>query len=356
MKKTYDELYFLRGLAIIGVVVCHQIYFLHSSNWVNCFTIYSVPMLIFCAGITKIFSINRYIKKKNSNKENYTWMSYTYSSLKPIVVSYAFCCIIYGVYYKLWNGYSFHKLLVLIVEFNLSAPFYFMKYYIVLAILAPILYFAIRMIGKWGGVKGIIVGIGLVIVLWMIGYIFRVAFSALGGSYLSIYGFGMLVGMYYDDLIQWIAKGKWIVLICWLVSIWLACNTFWAVIHENISEIIGIDSFIEYTINPPNFGVTLYAVMTAAMFGYLYGYSVLKKIRLCRGIKIMGKYSLDIYLWHILIQNLYVRLNSVVHLNMWLLRIVAYVTMFGIPIAGRYLYGIIKKKGTLILEENQSTE
>ena len=151
MKKIYQELYFLRGLAIIGVVVCHQIHFLHNSNWVNCFTIYSVSMLIFCAGITKTFSINSYIKKKNLDREDYTWMSYTCNSLKPIVASYVFCCTAYGIYYKLWNGHSFHKLLVSIVEFGLSGPFYFMRYYIVLALLAPILYIIIRIIGRIGG-------------------------------------------------------------------------------------------------------------------------------------------------------------------------------------------------------------
>lgn len=151
VKKTYEELYFLRGLAIIGVVVCHQINFLHVSNWINCITIYSVSMLIFCAGITKSFSINNYVKKKNMSGEKYVWMSYTCNSLKSSVVSYSFCCIIYGIYYKLWNGYSFHELIVSIVEFGLSGPFYFMRYYIVLAVLAPMLYVMIRMVGKLGG-------------------------------------------------------------------------------------------------------------------------------------------------------------------------------------------------------------
>lgn len=63
-REKCDELYFVCGLAIIGVVVCHQINFLHTSNWINCVTIFSVSALIFCAGITKAFSIETYVKEK----------------------------------------------------------------------------------------------------------------------------------------------------------------------------------------------------------------------------------------------------------------------------------------------------
>ena len=174
----------------------------------------------------------------------------------------------------------------------------------------------------------------------------------MGCSYLPIYGLGIIVGTYYDNLIKWVSKENWVILFCWIISVGLSCNTFWAVVHENTLEIIGIDSLVEYTINPPNVGVTLYAVMTAAWFGYLYGYSGLKKSRLCKTIKWMGKYSLDIYLWHILIQNLCVRLNSVMYLNIWILRVVTYTAMFGIPIAGRYLYETVKRKSTLALQED----
>lgn len=62
-----------------------------------------------------------------------------------------------------------------------------------------------------------------------------------------------------------------------------------------------------------------------------------------------GKYSLDIYLWHIIIQHLCVRLNLRYSLNIWILRIIAYTMMFGLPILGRYLYTKVKQKVTLVL-------
>lgn len=175
---------------------------------------------------------------------------------------------------------------------------------------------------------------------------------ALGGSYLSIYVLGMMVGIDYDAVIKFISKKICVILLFWLASMGLACNTFWAAVGK--VEIIGLDSIIEYTINPPNFSVTLYAVMTMTLFGYLFGYTNffagIKPIT--NMVRVMGKYSLDIYLWHILCQHLCVRLNMAFQFNIWLLRIVAYVSMFGLPILGRYLYTMIKQKGNMLLQED----
>ena len=94
MHRIYEELYLVRGLAIIGVVVCHQINFLHTSNWINCFTIFSVSALIFCAGITKEFSLRTYVVKKNLKNQPYNWVGYTFTRLKSILISYSICCVV----------------------------------------------------------------------------------------------------------------------------------------------------------------------------------------------------------------------------------------------------------------------
>lgn len=355
--KKYDELYMIRGLAIIGVVVCHQIGFLHASNWINCFTIYAVPSLILCMGITKALSLKNYVKKQNIAGEQYDWVQYTVNSFKSILISYGFCCIVYGVYYQLWNGSSFHELLVAIMECGLSGPFYFMRYYIVLTILAPVLYMFIVMIEnpRGGGQKvySCLSKIGFLLVLWIVGYIFRASLSALSCSYLSLYTFGMMLGLEYESVVKYISRKKFIVFIGWILSLFLASNTFWATV--NGIEPVGIDRFIEYTINPPNFGVTMYAVMTSAMFGIIF----IKSLNIsCLYIpntllKILGRYSLDIFLWHILCQNLCVRLWLAFGISIWPLRIITYAVMFGLPILGRYLHTNFKARCTEILQKQQ---
>lgn len=74
-----------------------------------------------------------------------------------------------------------------------------------------------------------------------------------------------MIGLEYESVVKYISRKKIIVFIGWSLSLFLASNTFWASV--NGTEPVGIDRFIECTINPPNFGVTMYAVMTSAMFG-----------------------------------------------------------------------------------------
>ena len=55
-------------------------------------------------------------------------------------------------------------------------------------------------------------------------------------------------------------------------------------------------------------------------------------------ISTIGKYSLDIFLWHVLIM---VRVNSI-NLPLWPKRLVSYSAMIFLPILGRLAYNKIK--------------
>lgn len=175
--------------------------------------------------------------------------------------------------------------------------------------------------------------------------------SALGTSYLAIYAFGMMMGMGYDKIVKLIVKRKVIIFIGWLLAATMAYFTFWHVIDNN-NKVLGLDNYIEYTINPPNLSVTFYAVMTTALAICIYSKHKVSTFleKTMRVICILGKYSLDIYLWHILLQNLCVRLYSATGINIWLLRIISYTAMFGMPITGRRCWIILKEKGTSILK------
>ena len=245
------------------------------------------------------------------------------------------------------------------MEFELPGPFYFMRYYIVLSILAPIVYVvlhALEKIKKRG--KGTPkYKVAFLIILWFIGYYLRNRLHALGASYLAIYALGIMIGMEYDKVVEYLSKRRMIVFLGWLLSVMFSCNTFWFVIDSTNRQIVGLDRFIEYTINPPNLGVTFYAIMTTALAIMIYRKCnkmwLLGKI--IRFICVLGKYSLDIYLWHILCQHLCVRFYLASGISIWPLRIIAYTAMFGLPILGRRLYIAIKNRGTNVLQ-NISTD
>ncbi len=56
----------------------------------------------------------------------------------------------------------------------------------------------------------------------------------------------------------------------------------------------------------------------------------------------LGKYSLDIFMWHLLIQQIITK--YIVFDNIWIKRIVYYTCMLMIPILGRMIYTYLKKQ------------
>lgn len=96
--------------------------------------------------------------------------------------------------------------------------------------------------------------------------------------------------------------------------------------------------------NPPNFSVLFYSLGSILLFysiftsrfimGSVVG-AIMKKI-----LVPLGKYSLDIFMWHLMIQRFFV-----IHpiYNIWLRRIVVYGCMFSIPIIFRKIWIILKQ-------------
>lgn len=91
-------IYFLRGLGIGAVVVCHQQNLLHSSDVIQALTLYSVTSLVFLMGVTKTYSIQSFILKRRNEKI----LTYYFSSVTPILLSYfvasfCYCTVLKGI-------------------------------------------------------------------------------------------------------------------------------------------------------------------------------------------------------------------------------------------------------------------
>ncbi|WP_242843357.1 acyltransferase family protein [Kineothrix alysoides] len=340
-------------MAIIGVVVCHQIAFLHHSDWINFLTIYSVPMLILCMGITKAFSIERYINKTGGRE----LFSYTFKSMQPALLSYVVCCMVCGVYYQKWNGWSFIELGQLIFKFDVVGPFYFMEYYIILSILSPYLFLLWKMAEKPADKRfRYTLQVCFLFTCFFIGFVTRNNFTLLGSSYLVIYALGIQIGRKYEKLIEWIANGKKIIFFVffWGIGIYMAKTTFWC--GGDFSRTIGIDKYLSpWTLNPPNISVILYMLSSFLLFAFIF-----KKLQGKIAVNlfvILGKYSLDIYLWHIVIQNIFVVYVWKYVPNMWLMRFTAYSMMFAIPVIGRYIWDKFKSTASkYIIGEKQALQ
>lgn len=186
-KMHYDWIYLMRGMAIIGVVVCHQLHYLHDTEYIQMFSLYSVPIFVLCMGITKALSINTFI---NTNERN--WLRYTVRSLKSILGTYIFATV---CYLAMNAEFNYWKTLQALFNFSATAPFYFVELVIVFSIYAPFLFTVLKWIEKAGREIGPMLRIIFLITVFIIGYISLERLSIFGGSFLAIYTGGMMFGM-----------------------------------------------------------------------------------------------------------------------------------------------------------------
>ena len=193
MKKQ-NWIYQVRGLAIIAVVLCHQQGILHKTEILQMLSLYSVTTLIFLLGVTKAYSLKSHLDGNGSNEKILT---YSLKSMLPTIYSYVVATFFYVFYISAPGGHmDYNILLASILSFSACAPFYFLEYYILLSLWAPLLYSVIKSIlhnDVHKNRKMPILGMVLIII-WVIGYVSIDTINILGQSYLFVYSVGLLVG------------------------------------------------------------------------------------------------------------------------------------------------------------------
>ncbi len=132
------------------------------------------------------------------------------------------------------------------------------------------------------------------------------------------------------------------------IGFWNVKEFYWVRVGGNYNYAEGIDLFTSrLQINPPNLSVILYSVGCIYLFYVFfslietYGSSWIKKSTY--PITLLGKYSLDIYIWHLFVQKILIMRISNIG-NMGIKRIIFYLAMFLGPILGRIIYERIKKE------------
>lgn len=175
----YEWIYMIRGMAIIAVVVCHQLHFLHDTEYLQMFSMYSVTTFIFCMGVTKWLSL----KKAHEADQVFSYWKYVWKSLKSALCSYLLATI---CYLFVAGNFTYWNVLTSLVNFNASGPLYFMQYVIVFSLLAPILYDMLNKL-KENEMKTLLFFMFCVSAL-VLGY----TIEPLGSTYLFVYVIGMV--------------------------------------------------------------------------------------------------------------------------------------------------------------------
>lgn len=126
---------FLKGLAIIAVVLDHMYGTVYIDYRIQLMSFYSVTLFIILAGITS------YISMEKRRISNYNFR-YVITRLKPVLVKYMVATIIITTY----NMRFFDLKVVLdkVLNFTASGPFYFIVFFCQLIIVSPILYLFLK--------------------------------------------------------------------------------------------------------------------------------------------------------------------------------------------------------------------
>lgn len=342
-------IYQIRGLAIIAVVVCHQQHILHESEVVQLLTLYSVTTLVFLMGYTAVLSYKKQLCSSGWSLRGYFWR------LIPVLSEYAVATIIYANLFGRREDIGSNSILLrYLVDFSAAQLFYFVQYYISFSLISPFLIYLVRKIYcierlnkiRWVLLSMVSIAVGFV------GYWTGSTFPYWGGSYLFVYFSGVVMG--YTDMrkVNKCVLGGLGVIVC-MFGLY-SSSVFYLNWVRGIFISTGIDALLpKLTLNPPNLSIILYSAGIIMVFYFVFETcNALKEEYVWPGIlgnvfECLGRYSLDIYVWHIMIQNILVKYIFIN--NIWLKRLLFYVAQLFLPILGRIIFTRIKKDVSLVL-------
>lgn len=317
----YEWIYMIRGMAIIAVVVCHQLHFLHYTEYLQMFSLYSVTTFIFCMGVTKWLSL----EKAHESNKLFSYWRYTWKSLKSILCAYLIATICYLI---VAGQFSYWNVLASLVYFSASGPLYFVSYVILFSLLAPILYTMIYKIMQ--NEMKILLLIMFVVSAFIIGYIIE----PLGSTYLFVYIIGMIFSS--NGFLKMNIFTRIGCFILWIGSVFVLYDHYFneGILFGAVNRLVN-----KVNINPPNFSVMLYALACILLFYSIFTSrlvmdSIIGRVIIKKILMPLGKFSMDIFMWHLMIQHFFI--IHPIH-NIWLRRIIVYICMFYIPIVCRIM-------------------
>lgn len=348
MKKNW--IYQIRGMAIVAVILDHMRGVLYSSeNIFHPLSFYAVSIFIFLMGITQVFSIQRarIAQEKNSIIK---WLAGRVCS--PFF-SYAFAVYAYMNQSGIWTG-LFSDYLDTVFLFNVSGPFYFMRYYFFLTIISPLLYLIVKGIVqiKNAFVKTICI-LGVSGCLLVVGDMTFERFKYFGGTYLFVYFAGMLFAFREEKPLPRMWKIG--IPVTWICSACIIIR-YYQKIKLGDTTLYGVENLLPHAqLNPPNFTLLFYSATSFLLFYILFYEDNRLKVNGGGDIKLLyivkkvvwtlGKYSLDIFLWHVFILNILQRVWETQDDNLIALKWIIYIgALVGFPIVGRKCYTKIKNK------------
>ena len=323
--------YIAKGLAILAVMTDHSRNILYSNDRIQRLSYFSVSLFIIIMGVTTYWSYNN--SRISLRKKVITRL---WGILLPYFVANFLAYCLFNCSFN-WDAYCYYAL-----HFNIAGPYYYVLLYIQLVLISPVLFIVVKKLETFSKTKKIVIEIlvGLLLILFARisnDYTDIIGVNAgrlLGGSYLLCFYGGILVGANSDKIKKIptiIRKIYGMICIIAMLSMGYALVSLGYIFDK--PRLLGTD------INPPGITLMLYAFTIVLSF---FAWSVEVEIyKLFRLLDFLGKHTLYIFLYHILIMS---KLNILTaNWLVWIRVPVYYITMIGVSICIEKILAHCKK-------------
>ena len=341
----------VRGVAMIGVVLQHIHNVTLHPYELQVLFMFCTPVLIMLMGLTMMWGIDRRVK--NGAFRNQSVYYYIIIRLKPTVIAYVVATLFNTSYEYSWPGLGFSDYVTHLLNFDANGPFYFIFYFISLSLLAPVIHFMISMIDS---VRMWTIRYGLYVVSLLgtlvLGYICLKKAPYMGGSFLTLYTFGMMLGRVsipkYSREIGLIGLPIAIIAGYYVLPYGL---TF---LREGYFKQYWIDQWTpELHLIPSSVSVMIYSIGVLLVLIAVFNISehhLKKNNPLILLFSCLGRYSIDIFLWHMLILHIAVNNLGFLFANPISSVISCYICVLVVPVLGRIVYNKAKRRYCYILQ------
>ena len=329
-----------KTMAIIAVLIDHSNGVFYTSSWVATSSYFSVSVFVILAGMTqKMVTLRRKTISGGGQWARITRMLRDYAI--AVFLLQCFYCRFFDL--KTYINY--------LLNFNIQAPYYFLVFFIQLVAIAPILiqwnlYCTQQKHASWYHLLTFVV-LGIIAAI-AINYTYILPVHGggqflFGGTFLLLYYCGItLAGSrifeVQSKIVLGIATGM-------LLGIWIV----WIVLMHN--GLLPFDKWMEKYwgngFNPPSVQSLLYGVISVflfyAMFSFLQQLGNVIINTVLKGIAWFGKYTLYIFMYHLLVRDAITQLIPSISQNIVIYRLV-FIGMFVIPAVFTYIVQRISLK------------
>lgn len=293
MKKRLNILDFLRGIAILNVVVDHLFVWLGltatDSLWHN-FTIFSVVPLFFLAGITYCLSLLRH-QPALSWRQPLSYLKLWWRKSHKLLTAYLIGLLVIIIWTT--KQFSFADYWQQVITF--PNQFYFIIIYLELLLVAPLfvqLYQKVFTHFSWGRVGLLLIGIAAgagLLNAWPIlpTSLWAPARVLFGGWELFVWAAGSMVAWLWVN--KKLPTGSQVNFVTTTIGVVL------------LSLIAYFDGFSKIFSHPPNLWTLGYCLSLILLWGNFY--ALLTKLKfswLAKPLEFAGQHSLAIYIYHAL--------------------------------------------------------